>query len=71
MTTHWFRVYTNTDLVGVEILEESANAMTLQDLVGVADMDLRKTLTRMQRIARIMAEEHTPSPYWGAPPPAP
>lgn len=45
------------DLVGVEILEESANAMTLQDLVGVADMDLRKTLTRMQRIARIMYDD--------------
>ena len=25
----------------------------------------------VQRIGRIMAEEHTPSPYWGAPPPAP
>ena len=45
------------DLVGVEILEESASAMTLQDLVGVADMDLRKTLTRMQRIARIMYDD--------------
>src|SRR5688572_9298146 len=45
------------DLVGVEILEESANAMTLQDLVGVADMDLRKTLSRMQRIARIMYDD--------------
>lgn len=45
------------DLVGVEILEESANAMTLQDLVGVSDMDLRKTLTRMQRIARIMYDD--------------
>jgi phosphate uptake regulator len=45
------------DLVGVEILEESANAMVLQDLVGVADMDLRKTLTRMQRIARIMFDD--------------
>lgn len=45
------------DLVGVEILEESTNAMTLQDLVGVADMDLRKTLTRMQRIARIMYDD--------------
>ncbi|MEA3137746.1 MAG: hypothetical protein QOC71_2027 [Thermoplasmata archaeon] len=45
------------DLVGVEILEESANAMILQDLVGVADMDLRKTLTRMQRIARIMYDD--------------
>src|ERR1041385_792867 len=45
------------DLVGVEILEESASAMTLQDLVGVSDMDLRKTLTRMQRIARIMCDD--------------
>jgi phosphate uptake regulator len=45
------------DLVGVEILEESASAMVLQDLVGVADMDLRKTLTRMQRIARIMFDD--------------
>ena len=45
------------DLVGVEILEESANAMTLQDLVGVSDMDLRKTLSRMQRIARIMYDD--------------
>lgn len=45
------------DLVGVEILEESANAMVLQDLVGVADMDLRKTLSRMQRIARIMYDD--------------
>jgi phosphate uptake regulator len=45
------------DLVGVEILEESSTAMVLQDLVGVADMDLRKTLTRMQRIARIMFDD--------------
>jgi phosphate transport system protein len=45
------------DLVGVEILEESANAMVLQDLVGVSDMDLRKTLTRMQRIARLMYDD--------------
>ena len=45
------------DLVGVEILEETANTMTLQDLVGVSDMDLRKTLTRMQRIARIMYDD--------------
>lgn len=45
------------DLVGVEILEESSSAMTLQDLVGVADMDLRKTLSRMQRIARIMYDD--------------
>jgi phosphate uptake regulator len=45
------------DLVGVEILEESSSAMVLQDLVGVADMDLRKTLTRMQRIARIMYDD--------------
>ncbi len=45
------------DLVGVEILEESSNTMTLQDLVGVSDMDLRKTLSRMQRIARIMYDD--------------
>lgn len=44
-------------LVGVEILEEGAQTMTLQDLVGVADMDLRKTLTRMQRIARLMYDD--------------
>ncbi|MHB8633357.1 MAG: PhoU domain-containing protein [Thermoplasmatota archaeon] len=44
-------------LVGVEILEESASSMILQDLVGVADMDLRKSLTRMQRIARLMFDE--------------
>jgi phosphate uptake regulator len=48
---------TTRDLVGVEILEESASAMVLQDLVGVADMDLRKTLSRMQRIARIMYDD--------------
>src|SRR5258708_7444342 len=40
-------------LVGVEIVEEGNQTMVLQDLVGVADMDLRKTLTRMQRIARL------------------
>ena len=44
-------------LVGVEIVEESATGMVLQDLVGVADMDLRKTLTRMQRIARLMHDD--------------
>lgn len=44
-------------LVGVEILEEGAQTITLQDLVGVADMDLRKTLTRMQRIARLMYDD--------------
>src|ERR1051325_9937321 len=32
-------------LVGVEIQDEGAQSMTLMDLVGVADMDLRKTLT--------------------------
>ncbi len=42
------------DLVGVEILEESADSLTLQDLVGVSEMDLRKTVTRMHRIARLM-----------------
>jgi phosphate uptake regulator len=45
------------DLVGVEILEESANGMVLQDLVGVSEMDLRKTLSRMQRIARLMYDD--------------
>lgn len=44
-------------LVGVEILEESSTTLTLQDLVGVSDMDLRKTLTRMQRIARLMTDD--------------
>jgi phosphate uptake regulator len=44
-------------LVGVEILEESGSTLTLQDLVGVSDMDLRKTLTRMQRIARLMMDD--------------
>ncbi len=42
------------DLVGVEVLEETADSLTLQDLVGVSDMDLRKTVTRMHRIARLM-----------------
>lgn len=45
------------DLVGVEILEESSEAITLQDLVGVSEMDLRKTVTRMHRIARIMFDD--------------
>lgn len=45
------------DLVGVEIFEESAGSMTLHDLVGVAEMDLRKTVTRMHRIARMMFDE--------------
>lgn len=44
-------------LVGVEIVEETAAALVLQDLVGIADMDLRKTLTRMQRIARLMHDD--------------
>lgn len=44
-------------LVGVEIVEESGHAMVLQDLVGVAEMDLRKTLGRMQRIARLMFDD--------------
>lgn len=44
-------------LVGVEIVEETANAFVLHDLVGVADMDLRKSLTRMQRIARLMHDD--------------
>lgn len=45
------------DLVGVEILEESSQSLTLQDLVGVSEMDLRKTVTRMHRIARIMVDD--------------
>ncbi len=45
------------DLVGVEILEEGTDTMTLQDLVGVSEMDLRKTVTRMHRIARIMFDD--------------
>ncbi len=45
------------DLVGVEILEESADSLTLQDLVGVSEMDLRKTVTRMHRIAGLMFDE--------------
>ncbi|MEK6985234.1 MAG: phosphate uptake regulator PhoU [Candidatus Thermoplasmatota archaeon] len=44
-------------LVGVEIQDEGAQSLTLMDLVGVADMDLRKTLTRMQRIARLMFDD--------------
>ena len=45
------------DLVGVEILEETADGLVLQDLVGVSEMDLRKTVTRMHRIARLMFDE--------------
>ena len=45
------------DLVGVEILEEGGDSIVLQDLVGVSDMDLRKTVTRMHRIARIMFDD--------------
>ncbi len=45
------------DLVGVEILEEGSDSVTLQDLVGVSEMDLRKTVTRMHRIARIMFDD--------------
>ncbi len=45
------------DLVGVEILEETADSITLQDLVGVSEMDLRKTVTRMHRIAGLMFDE--------------
>jgi phosphate uptake regulator len=44
-------------LVGVEIQEETADSMTLLDLVGVADIDLRKTLGRMHRIARLMYDD--------------
>lgn len=39
------------NLVGVEIVEETAEALVLQDLVGTAEMDLRKSLTRMHVIA--------------------
>ncbi len=45
------------DLVGVEILEEASDSLTLQDLVGVSEMDLRKTVTRMHRIAGLMFDE--------------
>ncbi len=45
------------DLVGVEILDEGSNDVTVQDLVGVSDMDLRKTVTRMHRIAGIMLKD--------------
>jgi phosphate uptake regulator len=48
---------TARDLVGVEILEESSDYITLQDLVGISEMDLRKTVTRMHRIARIMLDD--------------
>lgn len=48
---------TSRDLVGVEILEESANSVTLQDLVGVSEMDLGKTVTRMHRMACIMFDD--------------
>ncbi len=44
-------------LIGMEILEESAGSLTIHDLVGVSDMDLRKTLTRMHRIARLMYDD--------------
>lgn len=39
------------NLVGVEIVEEAADALVLQDLIGTAEMDLRKSLTRMHVIA--------------------
>lgn len=45
------------DLVGVEILEENSESVTLQDLVGASEMDLRKTVTRMHRMARIMFDD--------------
>lgn len=45
------------DLVGVELVEETADRMVLQDLVGVSDVDLRKTVTRMQGIARLMFDD--------------
>jgi phosphate uptake regulator len=44
-------------LIGMEILEETAGSLTLHDLAGVSYMDLRKTLTRMHRIARLMYDE--------------
>ena len=45
------------DLVGVETIEESPNSITIQDLVGISELDLRKTLSRMQRIARLMYDD--------------
>lgn len=45
------------DLVGVEILEETGESVSMQDLVGASEMDLRKTVTRMHRIARIMFDD--------------
>ncbi len=45
------------DLVGVEVLEETREMLVLQDLVGVSEMDLRKTMTRMHRIAGLMFDE--------------
>ncbi len=59
MDPHVRKVIRNAirDLVGVEMLEETSEAVTLQDLVGASDMDLRKTVTRMQRIARIMFDD--------------
>jgi phosphate uptake regulator len=45
------------DLVGVEILEETPHGIVLQDLVGVSEMDFRKTATRMHRIARLMFDD--------------
>jgi phosphate uptake regulator len=45
------------DLVGVEVVEEGPGVVTLQDLVGIADLDLRKSLQRMHRIARMMYDD--------------
>lgn len=45
------------DLVGVEVVDETADAMVLQDLVGISDIELTKTITRMHRIARLMFDD--------------
>ncbi len=45
------------DLVGVEILEENKNLIVLQDLMGAGEMDPRKAVTRMHRIAQIMFQD--------------
>jgi phosphate uptake regulator len=44
-------------LVGVEIVEETKQTLVLQDLMGVSDMDLRKSITRMNRMARLMFDD--------------
>lgn len=45
------------ELVGVETVEEAPAGIVLHDLVGVSELDLRKTLARMQRIARLMFDD--------------